>query len=103
MRLTLDIDEPSCFHLLMSYYNLWYITKKRPEIRRSASGKGFHIKVHNMSLSEEKINEIRELLGDDETRLKIDRIKVLEPKQVLFTKKKGVIASEWTSELERVL
>lgn len=103
MRISCDLDNPSYLKVLTSYYNLWFITKKKPQIRKSASGKGFHIRVFGSKLPVEEILQIRESLGDDELRIRFDREKESEPFDVLFSMKNGKYATEWTDDIERVL
>jgi len=102
-RVTIDLDNPSWLRVVSTYFNLWYMTGVRPQIRRSASGEGFHIKTHGFNGSFDNMIKIRELLGDDELRVRFDTEKVAEPTQVLFTMKNNKKATEWSDDIERVL
>lgn len=103
MRITIDLDEPDNLKIQMCYYNLWYITKIKPQIRLSASGKGVHLKVHGVNEGELVVNDIRRLLGDDTIRVKFDEERIAKPKQVLWTIKGGKRAGEWVDDVDLIL
>ncbi len=103
MRITIDLDEPDNLEIQMCYYNLWFITKIKPFIRLSASGRGVHLKVHGVREGELVVNDIRRMLGDDAIRVKFDEERLAKPKQVLWTKKDGKRAGEWVDDVDLVL
>ncbi len=103
MRITIDLDNPNNLTIQKCYYNLWYTTNIKPQIRLSASKKGVHIKVHGVIKKEDIINNIRKTLGDDTIRVKFDEERIAKPKQVLWTIKNGKKAGEWTYDIDTIL
>lgn len=85
MRITLDLDEPSQLKLLKAYYNLRRFGNV--EIRRSASGRGYHMIVRGLQISYEDSLTIRAMLGECETRLRFDSEKNKKMKQILWSAK----------------
>ena len=63
--------------------------KNRVEVRKSASGKGFHIIVYGLKKSFKEIMCWRKWFGDDPIRMYFDRQRRKQgiPTQVLFTSK----------------
>lgn len=97
MRLTIDLDRCSRSKLENHLTLLRMLFPGRKiEYRRSASGRGYHIVVHNAG-SEEEVMRFRKFLGDDPLRLHIDRFRgnCGCETQVLFTLKKEGRAGEW--------
>lgn len=87
-RITADIDSRSRFKLW------WYITKSFIFIREiieidvlRSYTKGFHLVVWtNKNYHKNQIYNLREVIGDDKNRIRIDKIKKLG-EQTLFYKK----------------
>ena len=78
----------------MAYFNLQHIFPGKPmRVRRSATGKGFHVIVYGTKVTREQNLALRELLGDDPAHIKIDREtlegQVHKPFQLLWTNKDG--------------
>jgi len=85
MRLTIDLDEPSQFQLLKTYFNLKRLGLEM-EIETSAR-KGWHFIIYGIPLSQEQVLELRRLHGDDLNRILFDEKPYPKPKQILWTKK----------------
>lgn len=64
-------------------------TKQLPEIWLSPRGQGFHFIAYGLDCSFEETLKMRERIGDDYLRIKIDRerCETGKPLQVLWTKK----------------
>lgn len=103
MRLTIDLDNPSNLDIQRCYYNIKYITKKEPEIRLSASGRGVHIKVHGLVVKDDELIILRETFNDDPVRIKYDQERVAKPKQVLWTVKNKKRAGEWDTDIDSII
>jgi len=97
LRITVDVDG-DVMKLIRAYYNLRYIAG-RVYVRRSASGRGWHLKAHGLNVDFGKSLIIRMLLGDDEMRVRLDEARVKKPKNVLWTNKKGSYSTEWCEDL----
>ena len=50
---------------------------------------GYHIIIHDVRANSLELYLLRELFYDDPIRIKLDKLKKLSPKQVLWTKKNG--------------
>lgn len=85
MRITLDLDEPSELKLLKAYYNLRQFGNV--EVRRSSSGRGYHMIVRGLPISYDASLLIRAMLGECKTRLRFDSEKNMKPKQILWSAK----------------
>jgi hypothetical protein len=88
MRVTVDLDKCGYLRLLMTYFNARYLTGREPEIRRSASGRGYHLIVRGLRTTWDGCFVLRRLLGDDGTRVLFDEASV-RPRQVLWESKRG--------------
>jgi hypothetical protein len=88
--------------LIRSYYNLRYVAGV-VYVRRSASGRGWHLKAHGLKIDFEKCLLLRAFLGDDEVRVSLDRERLAKPKQVLWTVKNGMPATEWVEDVWAVV
>lgn len=90
IRITADWDTTSEYVIRRHINKIFkYISVEKLEITKSNS-KGYHAVVWTkMSLSKSKIFFLRELIGDDLSRIKMDK-KRRHPKQYLFYKKIGL-------------
>jgi len=97
MRITVDLDCPSQFQLLKTYFNMRQMGIV--EIAESSGGKGYHLIVSGLPLPFTKTLDIRLWLGDDAQRVKFDmqHLSQSKPKQILFTKK-GKKHIRWIDE-----
>lgn len=80
----MDLDLPFEFETLKTFFNMWWLFKQKPEVRRSNSGKGFHLLTRGLPIPFGTSLELRQLLGDDEVRVKLDSYMLPKPKQVLW-------------------
>lgn len=99
MRATIDLDQPTETRLTIMWYRLSH--HGQPEGRVSKSGMGIHLKVHGQEPDE--VEMIRRLCGDDRRRIAIDNRARLKPKQILFSRRGGDYAGEWTKSLDRLI
>ncbi len=82
----MDKDYPSALDLLTTYFNLKQCG--RPvEIRRSASGRGYHMIVRGLPISYEDSLRIRRTLGECKNRLRFDEEVNHKPRQILWREK----------------
>jgi len=95
MRITADIDSLN-INLLISCLKTFkkYGFTKDLLIRKSSSGKGYHVIAwsENKGVSKKKLLKIRKKAGDDTIRIMLDN-KTGRQIQVLFTEK-GVMQNE---------
>lgn len=98
MMMTLDLDTKSRRLALNKARLLKSLYSKPTYIRRSASGKGFHVKVHEIAKYSLKLRLLlRYWLGDDKRRVLYDVYRGERGicTDVLFTVKGDRYASEW--------
>lgn len=99
MRLTLDIDGKDEKTRLKVAEIMRALRQQfeRHDIEVYATKRGFHFIVYDTGLTFDQILELRNILGDDQNRIKLDRELFEKPKQVLFTEKNGHqrILIEW--------
>ena len=84
MRVTIDLDDTNGLELLKVFYNLRY-TGAEVEVYRTT--RGYHIIAYGLPITQEQSLEIREILGDDRNRIRLDRVADQKPKQILWTHK----------------
>ena len=87
MRCTVDCDfKVDAVSMLIKMIDE---TQQVPEIWLSPRGKGFHFISYGLDCSFEDTLKMRERIGDDHLRIKIDRARADtgKPLQVLWTKK----------------
>jgi len=66
-KVGVDLDSPSQFQLLKTYFNTRYMfPDKEIEIYRSANGEGYHIIVYGVKST----LKVREMLGDCSDRMR---------------------------------
>lgn len=88
MRVTVDLDYPSQFQLLKTYFNMKQLGCV--EICESSGGKGYHLIVNGLPITPQQSIELRRWLGDDQNRIHFDEhTHKHKPKQILFTKKEN--------------
>lgn len=89
MRVTIDIDGKNWLRAYSVWSILNYICLRlgcTAYIRRTS--KGWHVKAHGLPVSYAVSLRLREILGDDTTRMLIDIKRIVKPRQVLWTGKK---------------
>jgi len=101
VRVTVDIDG-GVLNLLKAFFTMKYYFGNC-YVRRSPSGRGWHLMSFTPIKDFDKILQIRRALGDDEARIHFDEKRLKKPKQVLWTVKDGNAAGEWWDDVERVL
>lgn len=101
MRATIDLDDPTDLDVLKAWNRMEQYGEGRVYGRVSSSGSGVHLKVHGCT--EEEVEHLRAVCGDDEKRRAFDRDTSLKPKQILFSSKPKGEAGEWTEDIDRVL
>lgn len=91
MRLTLDIDgsDPETHSKALKLYDTLKAQFLRHDIEMYKTKRGYHLVVYDTGLTYEQVLQLRELLGDDKNRIKLDTELFKKPKQVLFTEKNG--------------
>lgn len=91
MRLTLDIDGKDEKTRMKVRDIMWTLRQQfeKHDIEVYATERGYHFVVYDTGLSFEQVLELRNILGDDENRVKLDKELFKKPKQVLFTEKNG--------------
>jgi hypothetical protein len=88
-RITIDIDDKRSFLALKAAYNLMSLLKNA-YIEIHVTRRGYHVIAFTSDvLTKEQIISIRRTLGDDSTRIELDNLSSLKPKQVLWTRKSG--------------
>lgn len=95
--ITLDYDDVGEARF-MRRVALFARVFQRVEYRRSASGRGYHVRIFDgRRHSFEAVLAMRRVLGDDPARVILDRVRhkagVLD--SVLFTEKAGRVAGPW--------
>jgi len=91
MRVTIDLDDKRWWKVMWTIFKGCLITKKFPdEVRKSATGKGYHIIWRDLDIDEIRMFRYRKIIGDDKNRIKLDLVSRKRVSQVLFTKKKVV-------------
>ena len=89
MRLTIDIDSWWFTDLQRTIIRALNLGLPFPNvIRRSPSGRGYHVIWRGLNITEKQALQFRLELGDDPLRVKFDSERPNKPKQVLFRKKK---------------
>jgi len=86
MRVTIDVDKKKLAMEILTK-GIEKLGRVPDEIRISASGKGFHYIWNSLDVSFEDSLQLREEIGDDPNRVRIDRACGLKPQQVLWTSK----------------
>jgi len=89
MRVTIDIDEKNWLRAYSVWSILNYICMGlgcTAYIRETR--KGYHVKAHGLPIDYLTSIRMREILGDDTVRLKIDLHRIIKPRQVLWSWKK---------------
>ena len=100
MMLTLDIDNASQRVAHNKARLLAILFRKEVYVRRSASGKGYHIKLHGLPARNYAFIELlllRYWLGDDPRRVRMDLVRSQKGicTQVLFSCKGDRYAGPW--------
>jgi hypothetical protein len=95
--ITLDYDDVGAARL-MRRLALFAMFARRVEWRRSASGRGYHVRVYDRRRHcFDELLRMRLFMGDDPARVILDRVRhkagVLD--SVLFTEKAGRVAGPW--------
>lgn len=96
MRVTIDLDydDPEyakgLLERLRQMFGNAYIRKTR---------RGYHLKSYT-SLGLDEALEVRKMLGDDPVRVRLDRMRLKKPKQILWTWKEGFKNGEWREGLD---
>jgi len=86
-RITLDIDSKNPLYRLWAMLILRLFNFRDFELKRSPSGKGYHLVAwHPIGFRLERLLKIRRLAGDDEMRIKLDSMAERQI-QVLFDTK----------------
>jgi len=101
MRATIDLDDPTDMEVLKAWNRMEAFGDGRVFGRVSSSGSGVHLKVHGCS--EDDVEHLRRLCGDDAKRRAFDRATTLKPKQILFSSKPTGVAGEWTEDVDAVM
>ena len=86
MRVTIDVDHQFNFLQIQKGIEMF---GRFPEIRKSPSGRGYHLIWRNLQISWEESMKYRRLLGDDPRRIMIDKVS-RGATQVLFSKKRWI-------------
>lgn len=91
MRLTLDIDgdDDRTRNKVIEIHRLLKKKFDKHDMELYKTRRGYHLIVYDTELSFSEVIRLRELLGDDKNRIKLDEELIKKPKQVLFTKKDG--------------
>jgi len=101
MRVTVDLDTPAVSDIVDS----WDLLSQHGDGivwgRVSSSGKGVHLEVHNVT--KDKASMLRSAAGDDKKRMWYDTVTHIKPKQILFDRKNGRKAQQWTTSFEDVI
>ena len=101
MRVTVDLDTPAVGDILDS----WDLLSQHGDGivwgRVSSSGKGVHLEVHGVA--SDVADRLRVAAGDDTKRIWYDGITHIKPKQILFDRKNGNTAQEWTTSHQDVI
>lgn len=102
MRISIDFDGKSSFDIgLILLKGLFYF-RKLPEKTRNTE-RGVHIIYRDIATDEANSLKYRRLLGDDENRVRLDRMATKKPKQILFTEKEvicqGFIHRNWIKKI----
>jgi len=91
-RLTLDIDgenrDDATVKMLARYFAIKHIWPDA-EVRVDLTRKGYHIVVYGLDVPQERIIELREVLGDDGIRVQLDTAREPVGSNILWTVKKG--------------
>ena len=99
MRVTIDLDSRDwlpavrIFYLLKYFFGNAYIRRTR---------RGYHLKAY-APISYEESLRLRQALGDDPVRVKLDSERCRKPKQILWTMKEKHINGEWQDDVWRVV
>jgi len=102
MRATIDLDDPTELAVERAWQRLKGHGEGTVYGRVSSSGEGVHLKVHGCD--EDTVERLRAVCGDDQKRRDFDANSELKPKQILFSSKPDSEgASEWTTDIDRVL
>lgn len=88
MRLTLDIDDTSD-KIIGELVKMLEAGFGGHDIEIYKTIKGYHLIVYDTGLTYAQVLKLREFLGDDKNRIKLDKELTDKPKQVLFTVKNG--------------
>ena len=95
MRVTVDLDTHNILKVVWTIVKGIIICKRLPyKIRKTK--KGWHICFRGLDIDEETMFRYRKMLGDDENRIRLDRLSEKRLKQVLF-KEKVVYVYEYDS------
>jgi len=93
MRLTVDLDDRSYWKVAWTYFKMVFLVlyKKRrlvlPEVKRSSSGRGWHLVSRGIVATVPEINRYRKWVGDDENRVRLDSCSRVRLQQILFDRK----------------
>lgn len=103
-HVTIDLDRPSRLQITSTWYNLRYSRPMSLEGRISSSGEGVHIRAtYHTPLTDRQSLNIRRALGDDHQRIHYDETRPdAKPSQILFDKKNGKTAGQWTADHEHL-
>jgi len=91
MRVTIDLDSWWFQDLQKTILKAEPVLGFPDRIRKSPSGKGYHIIWYMVNVSKIELIYLRLLLGDDIRRIRFDVTRPSKPNQVLFKKKKKVV------------
>ena len=89
MRVTIDLDTDDTLELLKAYYNLRSLT---PEVEAYRTNRGYHVVGYGLPISQLDAMDIRQALGDDANRIRLDEVALdhgAKPLQILWTHKYG--------------
>jgi len=98
---SVDLDTPAVADILESWDLLSQYGDGIVWGRVSSSGKGVHLEVHGVD--SDVADRLRVAAGDDRKRMWYDAVTDLKPKQILFDRKNGRQAQEWTTSHQDVI
>ena len=87
MRVVVDIDSRNPHRARKVARRLYALTGKAPEIRISATGRGFGFIVRGLAITFEHALWIRRKCGDDKTHIRFDAETNHKPKNIMWTAK----------------
>lgn len=93
MRLTIDLDDRSYVKMAWTYFKMVFLVlykKQRlvlPKVKRSSSGRGWHLVSSGLVTTIPEINRYRKWVGDDLNRILLDESSPVRVQQILFSGK----------------
>lgn len=106
-RITVDLDNPSRFEIVRSWYRISDRSEK-VKGRVSSSGEGIHLIGEGAEVQSELALKERMVCLDDPSRIEMDQKRPWRPSQVLFDSKtiggdQELTAGDWVESLEKLL